>query len=199
MIDKKLLLEGDLILFHTRGFSLISMGIRQLTQSFWNHVGLYCEDIDKQGFVIEALGNGVVKTPVEKYLGEKSHILKVVRVKQEAFEDEFEYQRGLATAIGRMRSKIGSRYDWWAIVWLGFRYLGKGSYKKAREYVPIGNPLQSREKFFCSEVVCESFYNLSKLNPYMFAGKTKQTCDTTTPKDCGKSKNVEYVCGKDVL
>ncbi len=198
MIDKKLLLEGDLILFHTRGFSLISMGIRQLTQSFWNHVGLYYKDVYKRGYVIEALGNGVVETPVEKYLEEKSHILKVVRVKKEAFESEVEYQRGLVTAISRMKFKIGAKYDWWAIVWLGFKYLGKGSYKKAREYVPVGNPLQNRDKFFCSEIVCESFYNVSKLNPYMFAGNTKATCDTTTPKDCGKAKTVEFITGKDI-
>jgi hypothetical protein len=199
MIDKNLLKEGDLILFHTRGFSPISMAIRQLTQSFFNHIGLFVEDIDKRGYVIEALGDGVVKTPIERYLDEKKAILKVVRVKQEAFEDEFEYQRGIGTAIARMRTKVGAQYDWWAIVWLAFKYLGKGSYKKAREFVPVGNPLQSREKFFCSEIVCESFYNVSTLNPFMFAGDNYQTCDTTTPKDCGKAKTVRFVTGKDVL
>ena len=197
MIDKKNLKEGDIILFHTRGFSPISMAIRQLTQSFWNHVGMYVTDIDLKGYVIEALGS-VVKTPIENYLSEKSHILKVVRVKQEAFEDEFEYKQGILTAIERIRAKIGSKYDWWAIVWLAFKYLGKGSYKKAREFVPIGNPLQSRDKFFCSEIICEVWYNLSKLYVYLFQGTTKQTCDTTTPRDISKSPNCQYVYGKDV-
>lgn len=199
MIDKKLLLEGDIFLFHTKGFSPISMAIRQLTQSFWNHCGMYCEDVYRNGFVIEALGDGVIQTPVERYLEEKYHILKAVRVKQEAFEDEFEYQGSIKTAISRMRSKIGSKYDWWAIVWLAFKYLGKGSYKKAREFVPIGNPLQSRDKFFCSEIICEAWWNLSKFFPYLFQGNTKQDCSTTTPKDCGKSNNVEFICGKDVV
>jgi hypothetical protein len=199
MIDKNLLKEGDIFLFHTRGFSPFSMAIRQLTQSFWNHCGLYYEDVYKRGYIIEALGNGVVLTPAEKYLDEKTHILKVVRVKESAFENEFEYWQGIATAVKRMKDKIGAKYDWWAIVWLGFKYLGKGSYKKAREFIPIGNPLQSRDKFFCSEVICEAFYNLSKLFIYMFQGTTKQTCDTTTPKDIGKSNNVEYITGKDVL
>ncbi len=198
MIDKNLLKEGDLILFHTRGFSLMSMGIRQLTQSFWNHIGTYVVDIDLKGYVIEALGS-VVKTPIENYIEERNHILKVVRFKQDAFEDEFEYKQGILTAIERIRAKIGSKYDIWAIVWLAFKYLGKGSYKKAREFVPIGNPLQSRDKFFCSELICEAWYNLSKLFPYLFQGKTKQTCDTTTPKDCGKAETVQFICGKDVL
>lgn len=199
MINKELLKDGDIILFHTNGFSLISIAIRTLTKSFFNHVGMYVEDIYKNGFVIEALGGGVVKTPIEKYLSEKNHILRVVRVKEEAFEDKIEYQRGLTTAISRIRAKVGSKYDWWAIVWLAFKYLGKGSYKKAREYVPIGNPLQKREKFFCSELVCEVWYNLSKLHPYMFQGKTKSTCDTTTPKDCSKAQTVEFVTGKDIV
>ena len=197
MIDRKLLKDGDLILFHTRGFSPMSMAIRQLTGSFWNHVGMFVIDIDLKGYVIEALGS-VVKTPIEKYLDEKNHILKVVRVKEEAFEDDIEYQRGIGTAIERIRAKVGSKYDWWAIVWLAFKYLGKGSYKKAREFVPIGNPLQKRDEFFCSELICEAWYNLSKLHPYMFAGNTQQTCDTTTPRDISKSPNCQFVEGKDV-
>ncbi len=191
MIDKNLLKDGDLILFHTKGFSLMSMAIRELTQSYWNHVGMYCE-----GFVIEAEGNGVVKTPIEEYLDERTDILRVVRIREEAFKDIEEYRQGLITAIIRMKEKIGAKYDWWAIVWLGFKYIFKGSYKKTRQFIPIGNPLQSRDKFFCSEVICESCYKISSINPYLFLGDTRQTCDTTTPKDCGKTKNVGYVCGE---
>ena len=198
MIDKNLLKDGDIFLFHTRGFSPISMAIRQLTKSFWNHTGMFCEDVYKKGFIIEAQG-GVVKTPVEKYLNERQHIIKVVRLKPEAFADEFEYKRGFATAIRRMFQKIGSKYDTWAIVWLGFKYIFKGSYDKTREYIPVGNPLQKRDEFFCSELVCEACWNISTLNEFLFQGATKQTCDTTTPKDVGKSNNVEFICGKDVL
>ena len=198
MIDKNLLKEGDIFLFHTRGLSPISMAIRQLTQSFWNHTGVYCLDINKNGFIVEALG-GVIKTPVEKYLDEKSHIIKVVRIRESAFRDISEYNEGIFTFINRVWLKIGSKYDTWAIVWLGFKYIFKGSYKKAREFIPIGNPLQKRDEFFCSELVCEGCWNISSLNPYLFQGNTKQLCDTTTPRDIGKSKNVEYICGKDML
>ena len=199
MIDKTLLKDGDIFLFHTKGFSPISMAIRELTQSFWNHTGMYYEDINRKGFIIEALGNGVTKTPVEKYLEEKTHIIKVVRLKEEAFKDIIEYNSGIIEAIGRMKDEVGSKYDWWAIVWLGFKYIFKGSYKKTRKYIPIGNPLQSRDKFFCSEIVCESCYRISSLISYLFQGDTKQLCDTTTPKDIGKTKNVGFVCGKDTL
>lgn len=196
MIDKNLLKEGDIICFHTRGFSPISMAIRQLTQSFWNHVGLFVVDIDLKGYVIEALGS-VVKTPIETYLGERKHILKVVRLRQEAFRDADEYKEGISTAISRIRAKVGAKYDTWAIVWLGFKYIFKGSYKKAREFIPVGNPLQKRDEFFCSELLCEACWDISSLSPFLFQGNTMQTCDTTTPKDISKAKTVEFICGKD--
>ena len=198
MIDKSLLKDGDIFLFHAKGFNLFSMAIRELTQSYWNHCGLYYSNVYKEGFIIEALGNGVVKNPVENYLAEKHSIIKVVRLKPEAFKDEQEYQQGIVTAISRMQEKIGSKYDWWGIVWLGFKYLFKGAYKKTRQYVPVGNPLQSREKFWCSEIICEAFYKISSLYDYLFQGNTKQTCDTTTPKDIGKSKLVQFVEGYNV-
>ena len=198
MINKDILLDGDIILFHARGFNIMSMAIRKLTQSFWNHVGVYYEDIYLNGYVIEALGGGIVRTPVDKYLDEKKNILKIVRFSKEAFNDDKEYKSGIGLFVERMKQKVGSKYDWGAIIWLGFKYIFKGSYKSARQYVPIGNPLQSRDKFFCSEIVCESAYKISSINDYMFQGNTKQTCDTTTPKDVGKSKLVKCVGGKDV-
>lgn len=198
-MNKEILHDGDLILFHTKGLSFISIGIRMLTESFWNHIGMYIIDIDKRGFVVEALGRGVVKTPIEKYIDNKNYILKAVSIKPEAFKDQQEYEIGLGLAMSRMRAAIGQKYDWWAIAWLGFKYAFKGTYKKTRRYIPIGNPLQSREKFFCSEVVCESCYGISSIYPQLFVGKTKQTCDTTTPKDIGKSPNVKFIGGYDVV
>jgi|SRR3990167_748939 len=199
MIDKSLLKSGDIFFFHARGFNLFSMAIRQLTQSFWNHTGLYYIDLFNNGFIIEALGGGIVKTPVEKYLGEKKSIVRVVRVRPEAFKNQPEYDSGLVVAINRVKNKIGFEYDWGAIAWLGIKYMFKGVYKKGRRYIPIGNPLQNRERFFCSEIICEGFYGVSSLCPYLFQGKTLQKCDTTTPKDIAKSGNVFHVAGKDLI
>ena len=159
---RQILRSGDLILFHTRGFSLISIGIRQLTQSYWNHIGMFVEDVYKQGFVIEALGKGVVSTPIEKYIGNKWYDLKVIQIKEEAFEDKEEYDKGVALAISRMRLSIGKKYDWWAIVWLGIKYLSRAYWNKGAKHIPERfNPFQSRYKFFCSELVCESCYEIS--------------------------------------
>jgi hypothetical protein len=200
MLNKELLKEGDIILFHTKGFSPISMAIRILTQSFFNHVGLYVIDLDLKGYVIEASGK-VIKTPVETYLGERKYILKVVRVRQEAFRDANEYKEGISTAISRIRAKIGASYDTWAIVWLGIVFVIKGTYKKVRQYIPIGNPLQKRDSFFCSEIIAEVFYKTSSISKYpnLFAGKKFQEPSTTTPRDIAKSENVFMIAGIDKL
>ena len=200
-ISKELFKPGDKILFHTKGFSLISFGIRMLTESFFNHVGGYVEEVDLKGYVIEALGRGVVKTPIEKYLNNKNYILKVVRLKREAFKHNLEYDQGLATARQRLYDKIGQKYDWWAIVWLGAKYLAKSYYRKGRKYIPLGNPLQSREKFFCSELVAFAHNGTSSISKYpnLFAGNKYQDVSTTTPRDIAKSFNVEYVAGIDKL
>ena len=196
-ISKELFKSGDKILFHTKGFSPISLGIRTLTQSFWNHVGGYVEEVDLKGYVIEALGRGVVKTPIEKYLNNKSYILKVVRLRSGAFKDAEEHKQGLEVARQRLYGKVGLKYDWWAIVWLGAKYLAKSYYRKGRKYIPLGNPLQSREKFFCSELICEADYKISSLYPYLYQGKTKQDCSSTTPKDIKKAETIEYIAGVD--
>ena len=199
-LKKELLKSGDNILFHTKGFSPISIGIRMLTKSFFNHVGKYVEEIDFKGYIIEALGSGVVKTSIEKYLNNKNYILKVVRLKQEAFKDEEEYKQGLEISRKKLYDKIGQKYDWWAIVYLGILYFSKGFWNKGAKYLPKRfNPFQGRQKFFCSELICECDYGISLLYPFLYQGKTKQNCSSTTPKDIGKSTNVEYICGEEKL
>lgn len=191
MIDKFILKNGDILFVHTNGFSPISWGIRILTESAWNHSGMIVIDDDGKIWVIEAVGRGVVKTPIEDYLNNtKKYRLKVSRFREDAFKDRKEYTDGILTAVRRMREAVGKKYDYKAIAWLGLVYLFKGLYKKGKSCIPIGNPLQSRNKFFCSELVCYSCYKISSLYDYLFQGTTKQKCDTTTPKDISKSKNV---------
>ena len=192
--QKSLLLSGDKILFHTRGFSPISMGIRFLTRSFWNHIGQYEEEVDLRGYVIEALGRGVVKTPIEKYLHNKKYILKAVRLRENAFKNNKEYGEGLQTSRYRAYASIGAKYDYFAIVWLGCKYIFKGWFRK----IPI-NLFQHREKFFCSERVCKNDIEISSLYPYPYEGKTKSRCGTTTPKDIGKAKTVQFITGVNKL
>jgi len=143
-------------------------------------------------YVIEALGKGVVKTSIDKYVNNKKYILKVVRLREEAFKDHKEYIKGLATSRERMHDSIGSKYDYWAIVWIGLKYTIKGFFKKTSV-----NLFQSREKFYCSELICENDYKISSLNPFMYRGTTNQKCDTTTPKDIGKAKTAKFITGED--
>lgn len=193
LINPELLKPGDKILFHTKGFSPVSIGIRFLTKSFWNHAGQYEEEAGGMlTYVIEALGKGVVKTPMDKYLNNKKYILKVVRLRKEAFKDHKEYIKGLATSRRGMYASIGSKYDYWAIVWIGLKYTLKGFFKKTSI-----NLFQNREKFYCSEIICESDYGISSLNPFMYRGTTNQKCDTTTPKDIAKAKTVKFITGED--
>lgn len=199
MFDPKLLKEGDNILFHTGGFSPMSVAIRILTESYWNHAGKYVEESDK-GYVIEALGSGVVKTSLDKYLNNKNYRLKAIRLKEEAFKDKNEYDYGIMIGVGRMYDKIGKKYDKLGVIWLGVKLIAKGYWKKGNQYLPVKfNPFQSREKFFCSEAICESDFEISSLYTYLYQGVTGQLCDTTTPKDIGKSKWVMFVTGEDKL
>lgn len=202
MIDRKLLKDGDLVLFHTRGFSPISMAIRQLTNSFWNHVGIYYEDIWRKGYVVEALGDAVVKTPIDKYIEEKTHILKVVRVIRLAFRNETEYEAATIIALSRIKECIGHKYDWGSIAWLGIKYLIKGYWKNGVKYFPEGfNLFNSREKFFCSELVAEAFWKTSTTYEYpnLFAGNKYYDTASCTPGDIAKSENVGFIQGKDVV
>jgi hypothetical protein len=189
-----LIKSGDIILFHNKSFSLFSSGIRILTGSYWNHCGMIVEE-NKEFFIIEALGK-VEKTPLTKYLEDRTTDVKIIRLKEEAFATQAEYLLGLNIAIARMYKAIGSKYDVFAILYLGIRYglqiIGK--------LVPkTWNPFQQRSKFFCSELVCSSCYRISSKYEFLFQGKTKQNCGTTTPKDISKSNNVYFITGKDKL
>jgi hypothetical protein len=191
--DSTQLLPGDILLFHVGGFSIISAAIRWLTESYWNHVGMY----DGEGHVIEALmGRGVVKTPLEKYIKNKSLTVVAVRFKEEAFANQEEYNKGILIAAARMEAKVGTKYDLGAIVGLWIKLVLAGTWKKGKQYVPvIGNPFQRRERVFCSELICESCWMISSLYPMPFQGTTKQKCDTTTPGDIAKAKTVRYMMG----
>ena len=188
-LNKDLLRPGDIILVHTNGFEPVSWAIRTLTKSFFNHCALYVGD----NFVVEALMGGVVKIPIEKYLDNNKYDYKVVRIKPEAFLDIKEYENGIGAAVEMIENFIGKRYDFGAIAWIGIKYILKGINKN----IPFfkNNLFQGRERFFCSELICQCYYKVSSLHYYLFQGKTKQKCSSTTPKDLGKSEYVNFIDG----
>lgn len=195
-IDIAKISNGDKLLFHTKGFSPISFAIREITQSYWNHVSQIIQE-HSEWFVIEALFKGVVKTPIEKYLFSKQYDLKVIRLKETSFKDKAEYENGIESSNFRMYNKIGKKYDFWAIVFIGLKYFFTGYYRKVRKRIPAKNLFQSRQNFFCSEAVCESDYNISSIYPLLYKGKTNSDCSSTTPKDIGKTLHAFFVTGID--
>ncbi len=198
---KDTLTDGDIVLFHNKGIVPFSWGIRLLTKSFWNHCGLIVRGIDNKLYVIEALGMGVVKTQFEKYEDEKSQLIKIVSVKQEAFKGYIEYKTAIDTAVRRAWETIGCKYDWGAIVWLGIKYVSRGIWNKTLDYTPLHNPLQNRYRVFCSELVCRCFSGTSNIIKNLFAGKNYPdvTCSVITPKDIGKSENIKLKYGMNIL
>lgn len=200
-IDIRKITSGDKILFHTNGFSPISYGIRKLTGSHWNHVGQLLLD-NGVWYVIEALFRGVKKNPLDRYLYNKSYDLKVVRLRRSAFKDIAEYEQGIRMSNTRMMNKIGDKYDFWAIGYLGIKYIFHGFYKALKSRLPKKlqniNWFQSRSKFFCSEAICVSDFNISSLHPHFYAGETNQNCGVCTPRDISKTQYVEYVSGNEV-
>lgn len=195
-IDTNLLKEGDIILFHENGIKPIALGIRLLTGSYWNHVGMLVKE-NEIFYVIEALGR-VVKTPLCNYIDKKNYDLKIVRLKEEAFKDKEDYKSGINIAILRLLKSIGTRYDYFAILYLGIKYTTSLIWKHLSKILPDKwNPFQQRSKFFCSELICSVCYKISSKFDYLFQGDRKQLCDSTTPKDIGKSKNVYYITGNE--
>jgi len=194
-IEQSLIKSGDIVLFHNGSFSIFSSAIRLLTHSYWNHCGMIVEE-NGEFFVIEALGK-VEKTSLSKYINNKNIDIKIIRLKEEAFKDKKEYDAGIHIAIERIKKSIGAKYDVFAIVYLGMVY---GLQIIGRIIPKSWNPFEQRSKFFCSELLCVICYNISSKNPYLFQGKTKQKCGTTTPRDIAKSVNTGYVTGnKDKL
>ncbi len=198
-IDILKLKNGDTIQFHTKGFwNVFSKGIRFLTKSYWNHVGMIrinptnTPDILDSYYVVEALGKGVVINPLTDYLSNPTYELKITRIKNTLPN----YSRRINRAISRMKNYEGVEYDWWTVGFLGLKYIFKGWWQRGFEKLPKDvNLLQSREKLFCSEALCQAWYNTKAKIKNVFAGKhyPNAKCDTTTPKDTGKTTWVEFV------
>ena len=187
-IELENLRDGDLILFHSNGFQPMSWAIRTLTHSYWNHAGIY-----NAGFVIEARKT-VEKNSIDKYLNDKFD-LGIFRIKKESYLTGLEYKDGIQSATTYAEARVGSNYDKRAIVWLGIKYLSVGF---LRRLVPQRfNPFNSREEFFCSELVCECYHKTSSLVKNLFAGKKypNAKCGTITPRDISKSINSQYIMG----
>lgn len=207
-LDTSLLKPGDILCVGEKKFDIFTAGIKLLTKSKVNHVGI----IDKVGndlVVYEAkLLAGFVKTPLEAYLKRYSSNeigLAVVRVKESLFSStspkEDAYNRVISTAVylSSLWAKFNIKYDVTAIV--GFNFICW--FKIIGRKLNIKNNwLQSKNKLFCSESVCIAYYKALQsisfpISSSLFAGKidTDANCATISPKDIRKSSSVYLVTG----
>ncbi len=188
MINTSLIKDGDVILEHDKGLCPVSMAIRYLSHSYSNHGMIAYRNIYNKIMVIEATFNGVIETPFEKYANEKNSLLSIRRINPACYSNGTEYNMAISTAVNRMKSYIGKKYDFGAIVYLYayFRYSLKAITK---------NPLQSREKFYCFEALAEAYNGTSSISKYpnIFAGEKFQDTATTTGRDI--AKNTLFVTG----
>jgi hypothetical protein len=187
---------GYIILRHTKGWAPTAWGIRKLTGSYWNHVGGVVIEEGNKVKVIEADPPVVKKTPVAEYVDPKKFDIKIVALREDAFKDQTEYDTAVVHSTIFLQSKIGFKYDTKAIFWLALRYTVLSWFRH-----PKDNPLQDREKFFCSELICNAWHGTSSIIEHLFAGvkHPEAECCTITPKDIGKTVNVKYIAGKNVI
>jgi RNA polymerase sigma factor (sigma-70 family) len=191
--------KGDISLFRSDGPFTFSNLIRISTQGPVNHGAI---SIGKR-WVVHALGRGVIKQRLAEYLKQIGYLdnrnaaITVVRLKPEVFKDEDEYRSAIGIASARAESFVGRKYDWaaligigWGVLWRGlFRIVGLGKANFAH------NLLQHRMDFYCFELVAECFKDTSSITrkPF-FAGEVYE--DNPTGKDILKSGCVKYVIGK---
>jgi len=174
----------------------MAWSICRLINSFFGHGGVVVIDSDGDAYVIEADPPVVKKTPILEFVNPKKYIIKILALKEEAFKDKAEYERAIDTAVNFLRSKIGAKYDKRAIIWLALCYTILPILRKFNK-----NGFQNRLEFFCFELICQAFHGTSSIIKFLFAGVKypEAECGTITSRDIGKTVNVQFKAGKNVL
>ncbi|MHA1437856.1 MAG: YiiX/YebB-like N1pC/P60 family cysteine hydrolase [Promethearchaeota archaeon] len=161
--------KGYLILI--KHHNLISSFIRRITNSEYNHVGIF---VDEEN-IIEVKFGGVVKTQFKEFKKAKENkkleyaIFKIKNIT----DDQIEIMTTFA------KSELGARYDFAQFISIGLILL-TGCTKRIE-------PLDNRNKWICSELISDGAY---------FAGiKFYENIDpdNISPGDIAKSQIVERV------
>lgn len=141
---------GDLLL--VEGNSRVSTAIRYLTQSTWSHVCMFIgPDGAGQGRLIEAdLVDGVIASPVAKYVGYNLRICRPVRLTAQDRQHMIEF----------MLARIGYRYDTRNIIDLA-RYLlptppVPSRYRRHLIALGSGDPTRA----ICSTLIAQAFQSI---------------------------------------
>jgi|GEM_PF-3197563 len=171
---EKILQKGDVILVHTpfklhRPSTLISVAIRNITNSYWNHAAMYIGN----GKIIEAVLPYVTIVDLDTYQNKDICVLRHKRSNEINLEKLVEDAKTFA----------GSKYDVWQLFDLAKLYiLGK----RERSEIYAG----SAAKFICSEVAGKPYYNQG------FKVKETLTYDKISPGDFDTSRNFKKLLYK---
>lgn len=133
-----MLKRGDILAVHSKK-SPIGWLVRQVTDSYWNHVAWV---LDENTIVEAGAMIGVEINPINRYNIYDPTEVKVLRIKPGLVS-----QSGLDSAIDDAKSMAGSHYDWWLIVQLLWLYL-TGRIRKV-------NADDNEKWWICSEIIAK--------------------------------------------
>lgn len=157
--NKNKIWDGDIILVHRKPgiFSLSATIIQLGTDGPWNHAGLAYHGKNDELYIIEAdTRKGNVIEPIDKYNDKKHKFIILRPTKMADNRTSYTKKMGLRT-IEEAKKLLGLKYDFTAILGFGIEVFGKGILKLL--FKRLFNPLQLRNRYFCSEYVITSIRN----------------------------------------
>lgn len=161
---------GDLLL--VEGNSKVSTAIKYLTQSTWSHVCMYVGAGEGDaGMVVEAdLVEGVIRSPLSKYVGYNLRICRAVNL---SAQDK-------TAAIDFVQSRLGHRYDTRNIIDL-VRYLlptppVPPRYRRRLIALGSGDPTRA----ICSTLIAQAFQSIR----YPILPQSMRVCRGEAPGHC---------------
>lgn len=209
-LDCTKLKDGDILCVSAKKWNIFTNGIKLLTHSQINHVGLLIKEkeiiqwgtpentqIEDKWYVIEAVGRLVKRPLLETYPPDKYN-LKVVRVRPNVFASRSECEKARRTAVKRAYDDIGKSYDYLHCAGLALKYI----FKPIARMISLSKKytlFESKDKLICSEAVSEWYYGTSSVyNKHLFIGKKDKNAmpETTSPKDVCKAPSVIFVTGQ---
>jgi len=126
--------------------------IKIATEGPFNHVGMLSFKEGKLNIVEADTKDGVIETSIDKY---DRDFIEVLILRPLQLKDGKRYTKANGqSSVERARTKIGLKYDFFGLLGFGFEVFGNAIIKKIFKK---WNPTHWRNRFFCSELVVESY------------------------------------------
>lgn len=128
-------LPGDVVLFHNRGFNLMTFLIQLTTRSKWNHAAIVVAVEGDRVKIAEATSRGVLHA----YLDEKADELLVI-------ETDFDDEEDRMDAVAWAEARVGVRYGYFNAFMCGLNNVLAG----------LNLAIKKTDAIICSELVTEA-------------------------------------------